>query len=246
MLQLLPALRLLRYSDLKNALVRIQTQLSDAPTVDGLVLAGASGNGRDWEEENSRRRRRRSAAWKARGEQSDAAEPHDPSFVPRWLTPDDADIQIGDHHTLQLTVGDQVNAGVFAVWALPASYPRQFISLRVADLDGQDHEVGLVRDLDDWPGEVQELLERALRRRYFLRRIKAIEHIDLKYGLLSFRAETDQGPVRFVMRNSHSQAQDYGAAGKVLIDVDENRYVVPDVDALSRRQQLLFRRYIYW
>jgi hypothetical protein len=38
------------------------------------------------------------------------------------------------------------------------------------------------------------------------------------------------------MRNSHGQAQDYGRTGKLLIDVD----------ALPRRQQLLFRRYIYW
>ena len=48
------------------------------------------------------------------------------------------------------------------------------------------------------------------------------------------------------MRNSHGQAQDYGDDGKLLIDVDDNRYLVADVDALPRRQQVLFRRYVYW
>jgi hypothetical protein len=32
----------------------------------------------------------------------------------------------------------------------------------------------------------------------------------------------------------------------MLLDVDENRYVIEDLEALPRRQQVLFRRYIYW
>ena len=78
------------------------------------------------------------------------------------------------------------------------------------------------------------------------RTITAVEEIELKYNLLTFRVHTDRGPTWFVMRNSHSQAQDFGPAGKLLIDVDDNRYLVRDVTALPRRQQTLFRRYIYW
>jgi len=48
------------------------------------------------------------------------------------------------------------------------------------------------------------------------------------------------------MRNNHGHAQDYGRSGKLLIDVDDNRYLVEDIGSLPRRQQLLFRRYIYW
>jgi hypothetical protein len=32
----------------------------------------------------------------------------------------------------------------------------------------------------------------------------------------------------------------------MLIDVDENRYLIDNIDALPRRQQVLFRQYIYW
>ena len=38
----------------------------------------------------------------------------------------------------------------------------------------------------------------------------------------------------------------YDARGKVLIDVNDNRYLIPDVNALSPREQGEFRRYIYW
>jgi hypothetical protein len=167
-------------------------------------------------------------------------------FAPRWLTPGETRLQFGDRHTLQAAVGTSLYDGVFAVRALPATAPEQYISLRYADGEGEEYEVGLVRDLSEWPTEARAVLEQALARRYFVRVITAIEGIELKHGLLDFRVRTDRGPVQFVMRNSHGQAQDHGENGKLLIDVDDNRYLVPDIDALERRQQALFRRYVYW
>ena len=42
------------------------------------------------------------------------------------------------------------------------------------------------------------------------------------------------------------QAQDFGAGGKVLLDLEDNRFLVPDVDTLPRRDRELLQRYIYW
>ena len=164
----------------------------------------------------------------------------------RWLTPQETRLQRGGRDTLQAAVGAALYDGLFAVRALPTAFPDQFISLRYADEDGQEHEVGLIRDLADWPAKDRALLEQALARRYFVRVITAIDRIDAKYGLLTFQVQTDRGPVCFTMRHSHSQAQEYGKNGKLLLDVDDNRYLLPDVEALPRRQHLLFRRYIYW
>ena len=52
----------------------------------------------------------------------------------------------------------------------------------------------------------------------------------MKYGFLSFEVETDKGKVDFLMKRQGDQAVDYGDRGKVLIDVNGNR----------------FTRYIYW
>jgi ATP-binding cassette subfamily B protein len=229
-------------------LVRIQTEVSAEPTVDGLVLAGrsaarAESSGR----EAVRRSRPRSTssgdAWQAEEKRVDVATA---PFAPRWLTPEQTRLQLGERDTLQVAVESDLYDGVFAVRALPVTCPDQFLSLRYADADGQEYEIGLIRDLAAWPDAERGLVEQALARRYFVRAITAIERIELKYGLLTFEVQTDRGPVCFTMRNSHSQAQDYGPAGKLLCDVDDNRYLVPDVDALPRRQHLLFRRYIFW
>jgi ATP-binding cassette subfamily B protein len=226
-------------------LVRIQTQVTGQASVDGLVLASRSASPTSDGAPRASRRRPTLGSWDEWREPA-AGPTDDASPGPRWLTPDEAHLRSGVHDTLEIVFGEEIHAGLFAVRCLPASDPNRFISLRYADADGQEQEIGMVRNLAEWPAEAQDLLGQALARRYFIRSITGIEAIELKYGLLTFRVETDHGPTRFTMRNSHSQAQDYGNAGKLLIDVDDNRYVVADVGALPRRQQLLFRRYIYW
>jgi hypothetical protein len=68
----------------------------------------------------------------------------------------------------------------------------------------------------------------------------------LEFGYLHLDATTDHGPRRIMMRWSQSQAQDFGERGKVLIDAEDNRFLVPDVEALPARDREIFDRYIYW
>jgi ATP-binding cassette subfamily B protein len=224
-------------------LVRIQTQVSAGSTVDSLVRVDEEQ--REAAAPPPRQERRAAAAWDEWREPP-ARERDTSACAPRWLLPGQTHLGPGDHDTVEVRLGEEVHGGVFAVRALPATCPDRYISLRSADADGQEHEVGMIADLADWPRPVRGLIEAALARRYFIPLITAVEGIELKYGLLTFRVRTDHGPADFTMRNSHSQAQDYGPAGKLLIDVDDNRYLVADVDALPRRQQALFRRYVYW
>ena len=86
----------------------------------------------------------------------------------------------------------------------------------------------------------------ALARRYFLRRITGIDSIQLAYGYLLFQVRTDQGPARFTVRWTQSQAQDFGLRGKVLLDLEDNRFLVPDTERLPPRERELFQRYVYW
>lgn len=217
-------------------LVRLQTQ-SAGTTVDSLLHVNGGLN-RDDEsavlEEDER--------WKNPTEERPTVD----AFTPRWLEPMKARLSRGPYDDLKLELDAEVYHGVFAVMALPATCPRQWISLRWSDADGQDQEIGMARDLADWPVEAQALIQESLARRSYIRRITAIESIELNYGLLTFVVQTDGGRAQFLMRNAHSQAQDFGRSGKLLIDVDDNCYLVKDDTSLPRRQHALFRRYIYW
>jgi ATP-binding cassette subfamily B protein len=168
-------------------------------------------------------------------------------FVPRWFEPDEVEVRSGPHQSLEIVLPDgAIHRGVFAVRCFPATRPDDFISLRVWDRDGKETELGIVRHLDRWSVPFQDLLRVALSRRYFLRRINRIDDIHVEYGYLRFRVKTDHGPTQFTMRWNQSQTQDFGSRGKVLLDLEDNRFLLPDVDELPSGERELLERYVYW
>ena len=172
---------------------------------------------------------------------------HDPTAV-RFLTPSTCRVHLGSHGALHVTVvGERIYGGVYAVYAFPVAYPNGYVALmHNTGEGGKDIEVGLIRNLDDFPAEQADLIREALARRYFVHTVTRLRNIGWKYGFVHIEADTDKGPVEFYMRWQHDRAVDYGKRGKVIIDVDDNRYLIPDLDALSPGELTDFRRYIYW
>jgi ABC-type multidrug transport system ATPase subunit len=181
-----------------------------------------------------------------------------PQALPlRWLMPADAEIRPAKRGGMEVALAsrgvpdpgsphDNTHRGVFAVNLFPATNPTDYISLRVWSRDGTEQEVGILRNLDQWPAEAQTLVQDALKRRYWLQTITGVDDIRLELGHLTLAVRTNHGPRRFTMRWSQSQVQDFGERGKILLDLDDNRYLVPDVEALPPREQDLFQRYVYW
>jgi ATP-binding cassette subfamily B protein len=173
--------------------------------------------------------------------------PNEAAFTPLWLEPGSAKLREGLHRSLELELPDgTLYRSVFAIRCFPATRPDDFISLRTWDREGQERELAILRHLGRWAEESQNHVRAALERRYFLRRITGIDEVTLELGYLLFQVRTDQGPARFTMRWTQSQAQDFGERGKVLVDTEDNRFLVPDVDALPPRERELLQRYIYW
>lgn len=177
----------------------------------------------------------------------DAPLPDPRSHHCRWLTPDVARIHLGNLNTLHVSVREErIYGGVYAVRCLPIRFPRKYISLRFIDYDKREVEVGLIRDLDEWPQETQQLIRESLLKRYFVHIIKAVRRIETFPGYFNFDVETDRGPMQFMMRWQSDRAQDYGPSGKMLLDTEENRYLIPDINALPEDDRRLFLRHIYW
>jgi len=143
-------------------------------------------------------------------------------------------------------VEGRIFRGVFAVNLFPATDPDDYISLRVWTRDGHEEEIGILRRLNDWPVEAQALVRDALARRYYLQTIIGVDEIRLELGHLHLAVRTAHGARQFTMRWSQSQVQDFGERGKILVDLDDNRFLVPDVATLPPREQELFLRYVYW
>jgi ATP-binding cassette, subfamily B, bacterial len=179
------------------------------------------------------------------------------SSILRWLEPGDCEIRGATHGGVEVELADRVvlshenqpnniYRGVFAVNLFPATNPDDYVSLRIWDRDGQEQEIGILRRINDWPMEAQIMVRAALERRYWLQTVTGVDNIKMEMGHLTLDVRTLHGPRKFTMRWSQAQVQDFGESGKVLLDLDDNRYLVPDVEALPPKEQDLFLRYVYW
>ncbi len=165
----------------------------------------------------------------------------------RFLKPDMCVIHLGNHAALHVTVkNERIYGGVYAAYAFPVAHPTGYISLIHAADEDDEVEIGIIRELSDFPPEQADLVRAALRRRYFVHTIHRIRRLRYEYGYIWMDVDTDKGPVEFTMRWATDRAVDYGRSGKILLDVDENRYLIPDMSKLSTRERTDFTRYIYW
>ncbi len=164
----------------------------------------------------------------------------------RFLSPETCRIHLGNLGALHVTIlNEGIYGGVYAAYDFPVAHPDKYISLMQA-MGEKDREVGIIRDLNEFPESDAQLVRQALQRRYFIHTITAIKEIGWRFGLVAFEVETDKGLVSFYMRWSQDRAVDYGKQGKVIIDLEGNRFLIPDLDKLTPSELSSFQRYIYW
>ena len=149
-----------------------------------------------------------------------------------WLDPARASLTAGPHGLPTLHIDGTQYTGVSIVRAFPASHSEEFLSVRWAD-EARPAELGMIRRLSDWPPPTRELLLRALNRRYLLRVIHAFDSIRDENGFVNCLAETDDGKTAFTLRNNPSCVKRFGQNGRLLTDLDDNHYLIPDVNGLS-------------
>jgi ATP-binding cassette subfamily B protein len=217
-------------------LVRLQTQISPHASIDKMIEKVAEPKTPEIGEPAS-----------AGGDFPKKSDEPAPNFQPRWITPADAEITASSRGSIEFAFLDgPIYRGVFAVNLFPATNPSDYISLRIWNREGEEQEIGILRHLDQWPAEAQKLIRDALDRRYFLQTVTGVDNIRLEMGHLTLGVRTNHGPKEFTMRWAQSQVQDFGDRGKVLQDLDDNRYLVPDVSALPPSERDLFQRFVYW
>lgn len=179
--------------------------------------------------------------------------PEAPSTVPaesirtRWLSPETDRIERGSRGELRIRLRDGHECrGAFALRCFPVRFPEQYISLRYVDQQNQIREIGIIGNLSDWNEESRELVRESLDRRYLFQKIERIHSIRKFSHFLAFSAKTDMGRVEFIMRQAPDAAKAYGNSGRLLVDVEDNFYVIPDVQRMPRVDREVFDRYVYW
>ena len=170
----------------------------------------------------------------------------------RALTPDNTMIRRSEHGLLDAVyqfceTGERVRYhGIFAVLAFPVSCPNTFVSVRYFPTQDQQEEIGIIEEPMAFPQETRNLLAESLQGHYFEFQIYRIRSVQLKWGLLLFDVDTLQGSRQFEMHWQHDRAESLGRYGKVLLDVHNNRFVIPDMRELDKEDRQRLTQYIYW
>lgn len=133
---------------------------------------------------------------------------------------------------LRMTIeGDRSYLKIKVVRAAPLSQPSRYVCF----LDGKDEVVCMVDDLNDLEAGSRPIVQEELDRRYLTSTIDLIESVRSEFGVSYWDVQTDRGRREFVVQDVSENAQWLGERRLLLIDVDGNRFEIPDIHALDRR-----------
>lgn len=146
-----------------------------------------------------------------------------------YLTPKDTCFARTAGGFASMTSKGELHPRVTVYRSFPHSMPEQFLSVR--DTDGK--EIGVIRDINDFDGQTAALLEEQISLRYYCPTITRVIKLKEEYGYVYWEAETDAGRVRFTCKSEHGSLVSLGDDRLLIIDVDGNRFEIPDMKALS-------------
>jgi hypothetical protein len=135
---------------------------------------------------------------------------------------------------LRLTVeGDKSYLAVRPAWAAPLSHPNRFLSL----LNSKGEEIAMVEEPSDLDEHSLAAVTTELERRYLTSTIRSIVEARSDFGATYWRVQTKRGERDFVTQSLQENAQWLGERHLLLIDVDGNRFEIPDIGELDASSQ---------
>lgn len=142
---------------------------------------------------------------------------------------------------LRLTIGEERSYWKVQVYrCFPLTDPNRYISVR----DAMNREIGLISDLSELPPESQKVVKEELERRYLIPVVKRIISIKERMGILMWEVESERGYRRFLTRASQEGIEQPEPHRCVLVDLDGNRYYIPDITALDPISFSLLKKWL--
>jgi len=155
-----------------------------------------------------------------------------------WLTPENARF-LRQNNFLYIDYDGKVQR-VFLCRQFPFELEWEFVSV----MDGEQQEIGIVKSIDLFDGEQKELLVEELRRRYYAPVIDKIHNVKERYGFSYWKVHTPDGDVSFTLHDTYRSIIRAGETRIILLDVNGNRFEIPDTSALDRKSYKKIELYL--
>ncbi|MBO5219121.1 MAG: DUF1854 domain-containing protein [Clostridia bacterium] len=139
---------------------------------------------------------------------------------------------------------EKIAERIFLSRAFPFDMPFDYISV----LDKDKKEIGFIRSLDDFDDPDKTLLIHELETKYYTPVIKKIIAVKERYGFSYWKCECEFGEKSFTLQDTFRsiiKATNADGTERVyILDVDGNRYEIPDVEALDRQSYKKIELYL--
>lgn len=145
-----------------------------------------------------------------------------------WLTPENADF-FYKNGFLYIKY-QETEQRAFLCRQFPFELEWEFISV----LNDEQQEIGIIRRLSELPPKKAELCKKELCRRYYAPTIKSIKQVKERYGFSYWKVITDEGEQSFTLHDTFRSIIHAEEKRLLILDVDGNRFVIPNVDLLDR------------
>lgn len=135
---------------------------------------------------------------------------------------------------LRLTVKDDRSyVTVKPAWSAPLTRPGKYLAL----LNGKGEEITTIADPDQLENASKAAVMEELHRRYLTATVHKVTHAKNEFGATYWHVITDRGERDFVTQSLQENAQWLGPTHLLLIDVDGNRFEIPDIEALDLKSR---------
>lgn len=139
---------------------------------------------------------------------------------------------------------EKVAERIYLSRAFPFDMPYEYISV----LDKDKKEIGFIRSLDDFDEPARTQLIHELETKYYTPVIKKILSVKERYGFSYWKTECEFGEKSFTLQDTFrsiiKSPRDDGTERIFILDVDGNRYEIPDVEALDRKSYKKIELYL--
>lgn len=120
--------------------------------------------------------------------------------------------------------------------AFPLSQPAKYLSVREVKEDREPgEEIGVIEDLAALSEEKRQLIREELDMRYFTPDIMQIRKLKEDHGFVYLDAETTAGMRKITAYNNTASFIRLSQSRMLIIDIDGNRYHIPDIYALDKK-----------
>jgi hypothetical protein len=174
------------------------------------------------------------------------------TIVPRikYLDPKELHITTLAEGDMRVVYKGETFDHVRAYRCFPVSRPHEFIALWTGATALEHQEIGMVRKLRELSPSALRVVELELKKRYFIHYIEEIISIKENkdnIGYLIWHVKTDKGVMQFITRRwDRHVVVEGGKNGRIVFDIDDNRYEIVDLGQLDAVSRAHFLTHIFW